>query len=162
MISEKMVAALNEQINAEYYSSYLYLGMAAYFEAEDLEGFAHWMKLQAQEELGHAMKIFDQVLERGGKVVLQPLDGSPTEWDSPLAAFTAAYEHEKVITGKINDLVNLAASEGDHATSNFLQWFVGEQVEEEASAEKVVNILSKIGGSVGGLYQLDHRLGHRQ
>jgi ferritin len=161
MISDKVLQALNEQLNAEYYSSYLYLAMAACFESETLPGFAHWMRVQSQEEMGHALKFFDHIVDRNGKVALQPVEAPPAAWDSPLAAFEAAYEHEQKITARINDLVNLAISEGDHATHIFLQWFVSEQVEEEKSADEVVQILKKVGDSVGGLYQLDHRLGHR-
>lgn len=161
MISEKMLKALNEQLNAEYFSSYLYLAMAAYFESENLPGFAHWMRLQSQEEMGHAMKFFDYILDRGGKVTLQPIAAPPAEWASPLAAFEAAYQHEQMISGRINDLANLAIAEGDHASNVFLHWFVTEQVEEEKSADEVVQILKKVRDSVGGLYQLDHRLSKR-
>lgn len=161
MISEKMLKALNDQLNAEYFSSYLYLAMAAYFESENLPGFAHWMRLQSQEELEHAMKFFEHILDRGAKVSLQPLDAPPSEWTSPLAAFEAAYQHEKMIAGRIHDLANLAIAEGDHASNIFLHWFVTEQVEEEKSTDEVVQILKKIGDSGGGLYQLDHRLGQR-
>jgi ferritin len=119
------------------------------------------MRVQSQEEMGHALKFFDHIVDRNGKVALQPVEAPPAAWDSPLAAFEAAYEHEQKITARINDLVNLAISEGDHATHIFLQWFVSEQVEEEKSADEVVQILKKVGDSVGGLYQLDHRLGHR-
>jgi ferritin len=161
MIGEKMLKALNEQLNAEYFSSYLYLAMAAYFESENLPGFAHWMRLQSQEELGHAMKFFDHILDRGGQVTLQPIAAPPSEWASPLAAFEAAYQHEQMISGRIHDLANLAIAEGDHASNIFLHWFVTEQVEEEKNANEVVQILKKIRDSAGGLYQLDHRLGHR-
>jgi len=133
MISKKIEKALNKQINAELYSAYLYLSMVAYFESVNLPGFANWMKVQTQEELMHAMKIYDFVNERGGRVVLKAIEAPPTEWDSPLDAFEATYKHEQKVTGLINNLVNLAIEEKDHATSSFLQWFVNEQVEEESS-----------------------------
>jgi len=127
MISKSVEKALNDQINAEFYSAYLYLSMMAYFESVNLAGFATWMKAQTQEEIMHAMKMYDFVNERGGRVILQAIEAPPAEWDSPLAAFEAAYAHEQIVTGRINDLVNLAIEEKDHATNAFLQWFVNEQ-----------------------------------
>lgn len=161
MIDEKMQEALNKQVNAELYSSYLYLSMSAWFELVNLKGMAHWMRLQADEENMHAMKIFDYIIERGGRVVLRAIDEPPAEWDSPLAAFQAADEHEHKVTGMINDLVNLALELKDHATNNMLQWFVAEQVEEEASTDEVVQQLKMIGDSQG-LLMLDKALGERQ
>lgn len=161
MLTEKMQEALNKQINAEFYSAYLYLSMSAYFESIDLAGFARWMRVQAQEELTHAMKIYDYVNERGGRVVLYPIEGPPTEWDSPLATFEAAYRHEQKVTGLINELVNLAQEEKDHATYIFLQWFVTEQVEEEASAKEVVQKLKLAGNAPGALFMLNRELGQR-
>ena len=161
MINEKMQEALNKQINAEFYSSYLYLSMAAHFESVGLKGSAVWMRFQAQEENIHAMRILDYVCERGGAVTLTAIDGPPTEWDSPLAAFEAAYGHELKVTAMINDLVDLAGELKDHATVNMLQWFVAEQVEEEASADEVVNQLKMVGDSADALLMLDQRLGQR-
>ncbi len=161
MLSNTMQEALNNQINAELYSSYLYLSMAAHFESEGMPGFANWMKIQAQEENAHAMKFFDFVLERGGKVRLLPIEEPPSEWDSPLAAFEAVYVHETKVTGLINDLVDKAVAEKDHATNSFLQWFVNEQVEEEASASEVVDQLRLIGDARGGLFMLNRELGAR-
>ncbi len=162
MISQKMQEALNGQINAELYSAYLYLSMAAYFESTNLRGCAHWMRVQCNEELGHALRIFDHVSLRGGRVVLGAIGGPQGKWDSPLAAFRAAYAHEQKITGKINELVTLAAEEGDPAAGNFLQWFVNEQVEEEASANQIVQQLELIGDSANGLFMIDHALGQRK
>ena len=161
MLTEKMQAALNEQINAEFYSSYLYLSMSAYFESINLGGFANWMKVQAEEELLHGMKFYDFVNERGGRVTLGAIDAPQTEWDSPLAAFEAVYKHEQKVTGLINDLVNLAIEEKDHATNIFLQWFVTEQVEEEAGADEVVQKLKLMGDARGGMFMFDRELGQR-
>lgn len=161
MLSEKMQDALNGQLNAELYSAYLYVSMAAYFESANLPGFANWMRVQAQEEVTHAQKFYTYINERGSRVILRPIDGPPAEWDSPVAVFEAAYAHEQKVTGLISDLVNLAASENDHATNIFLQWFVTEQVEEEASADEVVQKLKLVGDVAGGLYMLDREMGQR-
>ena len=161
MLSDKMQDALNGQIVAETYSAYLYWSMAAYFESVNLSGFARWMKAQAREELVHAAKFFDFVVERGGRVTLDAIDAPPTEWDSPLAAFEHAYEHEQKVTGLINNLVDMAVAQRDHATRNFLDWFVDEQVEEEASADGVVQKLRLIGDAPGGLFMLNQELGQR-
>jgi ferritin len=161
MISKKMEKALNEQINAEMYSAYLYLAMAAYFESENLSGFANWMKIQVQEEMGHAMKFFGFVNERRGRVVLKAIDQPAKEWTSPLAVFEASFEHEQMITGRINDLVNLAIEEKDHATNTFLQWFVSEQVEEETSVDKVIQMLKMAHEAPGAVFMIDRELGRR-
>jgi len=161
VIGKKMQEALNEQINAELYSAYLYLSMVAYLESVNLPGFANWMRVQTQEELTHAMKIYDYVNDRGGKVSLKSIAQPPAEWDSPLAAFQAAYKHEQKVTGLINDLVNLAIEEKDHAANMFLQWFVNEQVEEEKSAETIVQKLKLIADTPGGMYMLDNEMGQR-
>ena len=160
MLKSRMQDALNEQINKEYYSAYLYLSMSSYFESVNLSGFAKWMNAQYQEEIQHVLKFFRYIVERGGRVLLQPSEGPPTEWDSPLAAFEAAYGHEVQVTGLINDLVDMAVAEHDHATNNFLQWFIEEQVEEEASTDGVVQQL-KLAGEGGGLFLLDRELGQR-
>ncbi|KPK26999.1 MAG: ferritin [Nitrospira bacterium SG8_3] len=161
MISEKMQEALNGQLNAELYSSYLYLSMAAYFQDLNMAGFANWMRVQAQEEDMHAMKFYNFINERGGRVLLKPIEGPPTEWDSPLSAFEAVLEHEQKVTGLINDLVELALAEHDHATNIFLQWFVTEQVEEEDSANDVIQQIKMVGEAEGGLFMLDRELGQR-
>jgi len=162
MLSEKMQAAMNKQINAELHSAYIYLAMAAYFEHENLPGFAHWMRQQANEELGHALKFFDFIVERRGRVVLEPVGAVPSEWASPLPVFENALAHEQKVTGLIHGLVNLAIEERDHASDSFLQWFVDEQVEEEASADAVVQQLKLAGDSGVALLILDRELGARQ
>jgi ferritin len=153
--------ALNEQINAELYSSYLYLSMASYFKRLNLEGCARWMEVQALEEVTHAMKFFDFVNNRGGKVDLKAIEGPQTSWGSPLAAFEAVYEHETKVTRLIYNLADIAIEEKDHATGNMLQWFVTEQVEEESSADAIVQKLRLIGGDGGNLYLLDQELAQR-
>ena len=161
MIKGKIQEALTSQLNAELFSSYLYLSMSAFFESINLKGFANWMRVQAQEELVHAMKFYDFIIERGGKVVLSSIESPPTEWASPLAVFEHAYQHEQKVTGLINTLVDLAIAEQDHATNNFLQWFVAEQVEEEASADEVVQKIKLMGDASGGLFMLDRELAQR-
>lgn len=161
MLKEKIQEALNKQLNAELFSSYLYLSMSAYFESINLKGFAHWMRIQTQEELVHVMKYFDFLIERGGKAILSSIESPPTEWASPLAVFEHAYQHEQKVTGLINDLVNLAISEKDHATNNFLQWFISEQIEEEASADEVVQKIKLMGDASAGLFMLDRELAQR-
>ncbi len=161
MISEKMQEALNGQVNAELYSAYLYLSMEAYFKSQNLPGFANWMRVQTQEELTHAMKIYDFVNERGGRVILKPIEEPPAQWKSPLAAFEDAYKHEQKVTGLIDNLVNLAIDEKDHATNSFLQWFVNEQVEEESSADEVVKKLKMVEKAPGGMFMIDQELGQR-
>jgi len=161
MISKKIEKALNAQVNAELYSAYLYLSMESYFQSLNLSGFANWMRVQTQEEVSHAMKIYDFVNERGGRALLKGIEGPRTEWKSPLAAFEAAYAHEQKVTGLINDLVDLAIKEKDHATNNFLQWFVNEQVEEEASADAIVQQLKMMEKAPGGMFMLDRELGRR-
>ena len=161
MIGKKMEKALNDQVNAELHSAYIYLAMAAYFENKTLKGFAHWMHQQYNEEVGHAMKFFNFIVERGGRVQLQKIDEPPTDWDSPLAAFEAAYKHEVYISGRIHDLVKLSDEENDLPAHYFLAWFVDEQVEEEASTDEIVQHLKMTGDSKGGLLMLDHRLAKR-
>jgi len=161
MLTPKMEAALNEQINAEYYSAYLYLSMAAYFDSINLPGFANWMRVQNEEETFHTMKFFDFVVERGNRVKLTAIEAPETEWDSPLAVFEATLAHEQHVTGLINKLVDLALSESDHATNNFLQWFVGEQVEEEATADGILQQLRLMKDAPGGLFMMDRELGQR-
>lgn len=161
MIKGKVEKAINKQTNAELYSGYLYLSMSSYFSSINLNGFANWMRVQAQEEVMHAMKFYDYLIERGGRAITTAIEAPPTEWDSPLAVFEHTYEHEQKVTGLINDLVNLAIAEKDHATTAFLQWFVTEQVEEEASADEIVHKLKLIGDQGAGLLLLDQELGRR-
>ena len=161
MLSKKMEKAINQQINAEIYSSYLYLSMATYFESISLGGFSNWMRQQAQEELFHGMKMFDFVCERGGRVTLMAIEKPASKWASPLDAVKNVLSHEQKVTGLINDLVNLAQDERDHATNIFLQWFVSEQVEEEDTAGTLVDKLKLIGKDANGLFMLDTELGQR-
>ncbi len=161
MLSDTMQEALNAQLNAELFSSYIYLSMAAYFEAENLLGFANWMRVQSEEETMHAMKFYDYINERNGRVLLRALEAPQTEWATPLAAFEDALHHEQYITGRINDLTNLALKEGDHATWSFLQWFVDEQVEEESSVDAVIQDLKRVADFPAGLFMLDRELGQR-
>jgi len=158
MLKPKMEEALNEQINAELYSSYLYLSMAAYFERKNLKGFSNWMMVQTQEEDFHAMKFYDFVNERGGQVKLKGIEGPPTDWENPLEVFEAVYKHECHVTELINKLVDLSIELSDHATNTFLQWFVSEQVEEEASADEIVQQLKLIGNDGHGLFMIDREL----
>jgi ferritin len=156
-----MQDAFNRQINAEYFSSYLYLSMAAYFEAKDLKGMANWMRVQVGEENAHAMRIFDHINDRSGRVTLTAIEAPKTEWNSPLDAFEDAYKHEVKITGMINDLMNLAGAEKDGASHDFLEWFCREQVEEESAAQLNVSQLKLVGDGVG-IYLYDKELAQRQ
>jgi ferritin len=160
-LSKKMVDALNRQVNAELYASYLYLAMDSYFESINLKGFAGWMNAQAKEELYHASIIYDFINERGGRSALAAIDAPKKEWKSPLDAFKDAYDHEVMVTGMIGDLVEMATKEKDHATFNMLQWFVKEQVEEEAQTDEAVKKLRLIGKDANGLFMLDQQLGAR-
>jgi ferritin len=161
MITKAVLDRMNEQIVNELYSAYLYLSMSAYFEAENLPGFAHWMRVQASEEQVHAMKFYDHILDRGSKVVLKAIAEPPENFSSPQDVFKQSYEHEQKVTGLINGIYKEAITENDVASQIFLQWFINEQVEEEKNASQILDVLTKIGSSVGGLYQLDHRLGKR-
>jgi len=161
MLSQKMEESLNKQVNAELYSSYLYLSMSAYFSEINLSGCAHWMRLQAQEELSHALKLYDYINERGGRPVLESIEAPRSSWGSPTEVFENVLSHEQKVTGLINDLVDLAIQQKDHATNNFLQWFVSEQVEEEASANEVLQKIRMTGNDGGGLFMLDQELGKR-
>jgi len=161
MLSEKIGEALNAQINAELYSAYLYLSMSACFSSINLPGFASWMKVQAQEEMLHASMFYDYVNERGGRVRLKEIAAPPNEFDSPLAIFEATLGHERKVTGLINDLVNIAIEEKDHAAQVFLQWFVSEQVEEESTADGILQKLKLIGDDKSGLFMMDQELGRR-
>jgi len=161
MLNSKIQDTLNKQINAEMFSSYLYLSMAAWAESQGFKGMAHWMRMQVQEENLHAMKFIDFVLERGGRVHLTALEGPKVEWASPLDVFTDVCAHEAKVTGLINELVDLAVGESDHATNAFLQWFVTEQVEEEATARDIRDRLKLAGASGATLYMVDRELGRR-
>jgi len=161
MVSKKMLDALNSHLNEEVYSSYLYLSMAAYFEEKNLNGFAQWFKIQSQEEYGHGMKFYTFINQVGGKVNLKAVKAPKTTWKSIMEVFKETLTHEKHISGLINKLVGQAMQEKDYATNNFLQWFVTEQVEEEATVEEIINKLEMIGDAKSGLFMLDRELGAR-
>jgi ferritin len=162
MLGKKVQDAMNEQIKNEFYSAYQYLSMAAYCESMNLPGFAHWMGAQSQEETEHAMKFYDYILDRGGRVVLQAMEQPVVEFGSPLEVFERALEHERKVTAMINDLYGLALRENDYASQTFLQWFVTEQVEEEKNAGDVVETLKMIGDKSEALFLLDRELGQRE
>jgi ferritin len=161
MFNQKIQDAFNKQVNAELYSSYLYLSMAAYFESKNLKGMAHWMRVQAQEENMHAMKFFDFINERGGRVVLTQIQAPPTEWKSPLEVFEETCEHESKVTGLIHNLADLSLAEKDHAAHTFLQWFVNEQVEEEATAQEITGTIRMVSDNAAALYMIDQQLSQR-
>jgi ferritin len=161
MLDKEVERGINEQINAELYSAYLYYSMAAYFESLSLKGFAHWLRVQALEEMTHVQKFFAFVNDRGGRVSLGPIDAPASEWESPLAVFGAVYAHEVHVTGLINKLMDLVLATSDHASCSFLQWFVSEQVEEEASADEVLQKLKLVDKTEGGLFLLDQEMDKR-
>jgi len=160
-MDQKVEEALNDQIHAEFYSFYLYLAVSSWFKTIHLDGFAHWMHVQAQEEFGHAMKLVDFLNERGGAVRLEALDAPPAEWDSPTAASRAVIDHERYISGRINKLVDIATEARDHASTVLLHWYVGEQVEEEATADTLYHQVEMVAGSPHGLLMLDRELAAR-
>lgn len=162
MISKKIEDALNDQINAELYSAYIYLSMSSWLDSMNLKGMSHWMSIQAKEEVEHAMKFAAYVMERGGRVLYKAVEEPETQWTSPLDVFKVAYEHEKYITRRINDLMDLAVAEKDYASQALLQWFVSEQVEEEANADEIVAKLGMIGEGKHGLLMVDRELGGRE
>ena len=161
MLDREIETAINEQVNAEIYSSHLYYSMSAYFESLSLKGFAHWLRVQALEELTHVQKFFDYVHERGGRGKMMAVAEPKFEWDSPLDAFQEVYAHEVEVSGLINALMTLAIGKQDHASVNFLQWFVGEQVEEESTADEVVQRLKLVAKAEGGLFLLDQEMDKR-
>lgn len=161
MINTKLQEAINKQINAEIYSAYLYLSMRAYFDSNDLPGFAQWMYVQALEEFTHADKFYKHVISRGGKVKLTAIDGPEINWKDALAVVENVLSHEQKVTGLINDLVNLSTDEKDHAAKSFLQWFVDEQVEEEANAMEMVRKIKMIKNDPGAMFMLDKEAGTR-
>lgn len=161
MHSDKVISALNEQLNKEMYSSNLYRAIQAYFMHMNLTGFANWVDVQAREENFHARKIFDFMNDRGYKVEIMAIPAPPADYSSPLNALDTAYEHEKSLTKRFYELYRLADSEGDIATRVFLQWFITEQVEEEALIDQVVQRMRMVDGSPAGVYMLDRELGSR-
>ncbi len=161
MLSKEIQDSLNSQMNFEMYSANIYMSMAAWFDSKNLTGFANWMKVQYSEEMFHFTKFYNFINERGGRVILGAMAAPQLDWDSPLAAFENALEHERIVTSRINDLVAQAADAKDHATVNFLQWFVGEQVEEEANADGIAQQLKLMEGAPGGLFMLDREMAQR-
>jgi len=157
-----MADALNKQANAEVYSAYLYLAMSDYFESVNLKGFAKWMKAQAREELTHADRFYEHIIDRMGRAKVLAVEEPPFEWTSPADAVRAAFEHELKVTGLINDLVGLAITEKDNTAFNFLQWFVAEQVEEEKQVDEIVQRLKISGGQGAGLLLIDSELAQRK
>ena len=161
MLSKEMESALNEQVNAEFYSAYLYLSMGTYFEAQNLSGFAGWMRVQFQEEQFHALKLMDYISSRGGRVWLKAIAGPDSEWKGAQAVFATTLEHERHVSALIHKLVKQALAESDHATHGFLQWYVNEQVEEEATAERILHQIKMVGESGQALFLMDRELGKR-
>jgi ferritin len=161
MLPKKLQDALNQQINHELYSSYLYLAMSAHFEAVNLPGFARWMKVQSEEEYGHGMKFYGYIYERGGKVALDAIAKPAGDYKTPIDVMRKVLEHEKKVTGTIEALYELALKEKDYATQVMLHWFIKEQVEEEKSASDIIEMLKTIGDAPAGLAMLDSRLGAR-
>lgn len=162
MFSKKMQDAFNSQIQAEMASAYLYLGMAAYCEEKNLKGFGHWLRVQYNEEVGHAMKMFDFVLERGGQVALQAIEAPPAEFGGPAEVFAKVLAHEQHVTARITSLYETAVAEKDYASQVFLQWFITEQVEEEASASEIIEKMKIAGDKGSALMWIDKELGKRE
>ena len=162
MISDTLRDEINEQIKYEMFSAYMYLAMSAWCAERNLSGFAHWMNLQAQEEVDHAMRFFNFLLERGGKIELQALDAPPVDYGTPLAVMEKSLEHEKFVSSRIHHLYKLATEEGDYPAQVMLQWFVSEQVEEEASIDEIVERMKMFGSDGTSLLMVDTQLGARQ
>ncbi len=154
-INKNVEKILNEQINAEFWSAYFYLSMSNYFNATGMPGFANWMRVQFEEETFHAMKMLDYINERSGRVILEPIAEVPSEWDGVLNIYEETLKHEEKVTSLINECMNVAIQEKDHATVNFLQWFVDEQVEEEAGVNEIIDQLKMFKGEGHGLYMMD-------
>lgn len=161
MIKKEVFDAMNEQINAESYSAYLYLSMAAYFENMGLSGFANWMKVQYQEESAHAVRFFNYLTSRGGKVVLKAIEQVPVDFDGIVDAFEKTLTHENHVSELISNLMDVAVKASDHASQSFLKWFVDEQVEEETNVEKILATLKLINGQGNGIFMMDRELGQR-
>ena len=158
MLNDTMNKALNDQLQAEFYSAYLYLSMAAYFEEQGLEGMANWMTVQFQEEQSHALKFYRYIVERGGRIELQTIEKPQRDWESPLAVFEASLDHERMVSSRINDLADMAVKTKDHPTHNMLQWFISEQVEEESTVDGIVTRMRLVGGEGHGLFMIDREL----
>lgn len=162
VISEKIQNILNEQINKEFYSAYLYLAMSAHFDEIGLKGFADWTKIQAREEVDHGMILFDYIIERQGKVCLKPIQAPEENFGNPLEVFEKIYEHEKYVTDSINCVANMTDEECDLATRYFINWYISEQVEEEANVDDIIKKLKMFGAEKAALYHLDKELGSRE
>ncbi len=162
MIGKKMQKAISDQITAEFYSSYLYLAMSAWCETQNLKGFAGWMRIQSEEEKEHAFKLFDYLVNRGGSVMLGALEAPPGDFDSVQDVFEKTLAHEKEVTASIHKLNEMAMQEKDYATTAHLQWFITEQVEEEASADEILNQIKMVEGRPGSLFYIDRHVGKRQ
>jgi ferritin len=160
-MNKKIEQAFNDHLNAEFFSSYLYLSMANCFTAKNLDGMAGWMRIQAEEERAHGMKFLNFIHQRAGRVTLQKIDQPQHEWTTPIEAFQQAYDHECEVSRKIDVLVDLATKENDHAAIAFLQWFVSEQVEEEATALAIVDKFKMVGDHPMGILMMDAQLGQR-
>jgi ferritin len=161
-INKKMQDAINKQIQAEFYSAYIYLSMSAYFQTLNLPGIASWLRIQFEEEQDHALKLYDYVIERGGEVELLAIDKPKVSWESPLAAFQEVLKHEQHVTALIHGLYEVAVAEKDYATQVMLQWFIDEQVEEEANASQVVANLERVESRETAVLMLDYRMGKRE
>ena len=161
-MDNKLQDLMQEQIGHEYYSSYLYLQMASYFESENLDGFATWMKTQAREEREHGDKMYEFLQDRGVRVILRAIPQPPSDFSSPLDVFEKTYEHERKVTSLINGIADQADKVNDRPTKVFIQWFITEQVEEEKNDTRIIELLKKIKPDSGALFQLDHRLGKRE
>jgi ferritin len=161
MLKKEVLDAINAQINAESYSAYLYLSMAAYFEDLGLSGFANWMKVQYQEEAAHALKFFNYLTERNGKVVLKAIEQVPVDFSGIVDVFEKTKVHEAHVTDLINNLMNVAMAASDHASQSFLKWFIDEQVEEEANVQKILDTLKLIDGQGNGIFMMDREFGQR-
>jgi ferritin len=162
MISKKMQAALNEQVNKEFYSAYMYLAMSAYCNTIGLPGFAHWMRMQYEEENMHVTRMYDYILDQGGEVHLTTIEEPPKEYGTPLEVFEKTLEHEQYVTSLIHKLMDHAIEERDYATQTFLQWYVTEQVEEESNVNDILAPLRMVGEDKGGLMMIDQQLANRQ
>lgn len=161
MLKDTVLKAFNEQINAEIHSAYLYLSMCAWFESKGLSGFANWMKVQYQEELTHAMKFFDYIHERNGRVILDPIAAVPSDFEGVIDVFEKTLAHEQKVTSLINRLVDVSVAAGDHASQSFLKWFIDEQVEEEANVMAILDDLNLINGQGNGIFMMNRELAAR-
>jgi ferritin len=161
MINNKMQDVLNEQINAELYSGYLYLSMSAYYQSINLSGFANWMYVQMLEEQAHAQILYNHIVDRGGRVILKAIEAPQIEWENALAPFEAALKHEQKITSLIHNLVTIAADEKDYASNAMLQWFVTEQVEEEKNVSDIIDKMNLVNSAPGGIFMIDRELAAR-